>query len=171
MILILMVFTYSRSDSKKNLLCWKIILTITKPNINYHSQCDDHIHYYNMSTWIKKSFSKKAHKTNESLKLLLITQWEFINGLKTSTHAVCNSNFIHPSLNGIPFLCNHLRNSTQSFMRFPMRIPFLCNHLRICKHLAGVAPFWEPYRSTLKKSLNIYMHKFIISQISTCKYN
>jgi hypothetical protein len=112
MILILMVFTYSRSDSKKNLLCWKIILTITKPNINYHSQCDDHIHYYNMSTWIKKSFSRKAHKTNESLKLLLITQWEFINGLKTSTHAVCNSNFIHPSLNGIPFLCNHLRNST-----------------------------------------------------------
>jgi hypothetical protein len=132
-----------------------------KPNINCHSQCDDHIHYYNKSTWIKKSFSRKEHKTNESLKPLLITQWEFINGLKTRTHGVCNCNFVHPSLNGIPFLCNHSPRSPSCDASLSCRI---------CKHLAGVAPFWEPYHLTLKKSLNIHMHKFIISQISTCKY-
>jgi hypothetical protein len=105
-----------------------------KPNNNCHSQCDDQMHYYNMSTWIKKSFSRKAHKTNESLKPFLITQWEFINGLKTSTHVVYNSNFVHHSLNRIPFLCNHLRNSTQSFMRC---LTFLQNLQTSC----GSCPF------------------------------
>jgi hypothetical protein len=34
---------------------------LIKQNTNCHSQCDDQIHYYNMSIWTKKSFSKKAH--------------------------------------------------------------------------------------------------------------
>jgi hypothetical protein len=54
-ILILMVFTYSRSDSKIKLTMLEIIPTISmknliRQNINCHSQCDDQIHYYNMST-------------------------------------------------------------------------------------------------------------------------
>jgi hypothetical protein len=50
------------------------------------------IHYYNMSR-TKKSFS-----------------WTF------NTYAVYKILFIHPSVNEIPFSCNHLRNSTQSFI-------------------------------------------------------
>jgi hypothetical protein len=58
MILILMVFTYSRSDSKI-----KLIMLETQLNqISIcHSQCDDQMHYYSMSR-TKKSFSRKAHK-------------------------------------------------------------------------------------------------------------
>jgi hypothetical protein len=51
-------------------------------NINCHSQCDDQIHYYNMSTWTKKSFWRKAHKDIKLMKQsLLITNWESFNGL------------------------------------------------------------------------------------------
>jgi hypothetical protein len=56
MILILMVFTYSHSDSKIKLIMSgnntnNLNGNLVKQNINRHSQCDDHIHYYyNMST-------------------------------------------------------------------------------------------------------------------------
>jgi hypothetical protein len=40
---------------------------LIRQNINYHSQCDDQIHYYNMST-SKKYFSKKAHKDIKPMK-------------------------------------------------------------------------------------------------------
>ena len=36
-----------------------------------------------------------------------------------NTHVVYKILFIHPSVNGIPFSCNHLRNSTQSFIWCP----------------------------------------------------
>jgi hypothetical protein len=68
MILILMVFTYSCSDSKNNLIMLKnntnnLNGNSIKLNIIFcHSQCDDQIHYYSMSR-AKKSFSSKAHKT------------------------------------------------------------------------------------------------------------
>jgi hypothetical protein len=55
MILILMVFTYSRSGSKIKLIMLENNTNILngnsiKSNINCHSHCDDQIHYYNMST-------------------------------------------------------------------------------------------------------------------------
>jgi hypothetical protein len=55
MILILMVFTYSRSDSKIKLIMSKnnsnkLNGDLIKQNINCHSQCDNQIHYYNIST-------------------------------------------------------------------------------------------------------------------------
>jgi hypothetical protein len=52
LILILMIFTYSRSDSKINTRyvrkqCQqKLNGNLIKPNINCHSQCEDQIHYY-----------------------------------------------------------------------------------------------------------------------------
>jgi hypothetical protein len=36
-----------------------------------------------------------------------------------NTHDVYKNLFIHPSVNGIPFSCNHLRNSSQSFIWCP----------------------------------------------------
>jgi hypothetical protein len=51
MILILMIFTYSCSDNKINLIMSEnntnnLNENLIKQNINYHSQCDDQIHYY-----------------------------------------------------------------------------------------------------------------------------
>jgi hypothetical protein len=41
---------------------------LIKQNINCHSQRDNQIHYYNMSIWTKKSFSKKEHKDIKLMK-------------------------------------------------------------------------------------------------------
>jgi hypothetical protein len=54
-ILILIIFTYLLSDSKIKLIMLKnntnnLNENLIKQNINCHSQCDDQIHYYNMST-------------------------------------------------------------------------------------------------------------------------
>jgi hypothetical protein len=67
MILILMIFTYSYSDNKIKLIILKnntnknSMDNLIRQNINRHSQCDDHIHYYNLSTWTKKSFPRKTY--------------------------------------------------------------------------------------------------------------
>jgi hypothetical protein len=55
MILILMVFTYSRSDRKIKINMLEnntnnLNGNPIRPNINCHSQYDDQIHYYNMGT-------------------------------------------------------------------------------------------------------------------------
>jgi hypothetical protein len=55
MILILMVFTYSRSDRKIKLNMLEnntnnLNGNPIRPNINCHSQYDGQIHYYNMGT-------------------------------------------------------------------------------------------------------------------------
>jgi DNA-binding transcriptional regulator/RsmH inhibitor MraZ len=51
MILILIIFTYSHSDSKIRLIMPEnntnnLNENLIKPNINCHSQFDDQIHYY-----------------------------------------------------------------------------------------------------------------------------
>jgi hypothetical protein len=46
-ILILIIFTYSHSDSK---IKTHYVRKQHQQNINCHSQCDDQIHYYKMST-------------------------------------------------------------------------------------------------------------------------
>jgi hypothetical protein len=43
----------------------------------------------------------------------LLMAWAF------NTHVVYKILFIHPSVNGILFSCNHLSNSTQSFIWYP----------------------------------------------------
>jgi hypothetical protein len=55
MILIVMVFTYSHIDSKIKVIMSEnntnnLNRNLIKQNINCHSQRDDQIHYYNMST-------------------------------------------------------------------------------------------------------------------------
>jgi hypothetical protein len=55
MILILMIFTHSRSNSKIKLIMLENNINnlnenLIEQNINYHSQRDDQIHYYNMIT-------------------------------------------------------------------------------------------------------------------------
>jgi hypothetical protein len=41
---------------------------LIRQNVNCHSQCDDQIFHYNMNTWTKKSFSRKAHKDIKLMK-------------------------------------------------------------------------------------------------------
>jgi hypothetical protein len=83
---------------------------LIKPNINYHSQRDDQIHYHNMITWTKKSFLRKAHNNiklfNKSHCLLydesLSMAW------KLSTHAIYKLLFVYSSMNGILILVQPL---------------------------------------------------------------
>jgi hypothetical protein len=110
---------------------------LIKQNINCHSQCDDQNHYYNMSTWTKKSFSRKAHK---DIKLIhkshyLLHNESLLIAWKLSTHDVYKLQFIHPSLNEISILCNHLRNFTQSFIWCPACLQNL-------QTTRGTCPFW-----------------------------
>jgi hypothetical protein len=171
MIFILMIFTYSRSDSKIELIMSEnntnnLNGNLIKQNINCHSQCDDQIHYYySMSTWTKKSFSRKAHndiklihKSNayyitrvsqwlENLALMLFTNSNpFILLWMESTSCATTWGALHSPSFGAPLAC------------------------RIYKLLEGLAPSQEPYHLTSRRNLSIHMHKFIISQISTCKY-
>jgi hypothetical protein len=88
---------------------------LIKQNNTCHSQYDKKIHYYyNMSNWTKKSFSRMTHKdiklTNHKTHFLLqneslLMAWKLALILFTTQ-------IVHPSLNEISFLCNHLMNST-----------------------------------------------------------
>jgi hypothetical protein len=106
-----------------------------KPNINCHSQCDPKSIITNMSVLTKKSFSRKAY---ENIKLMnhwrhcllhnesLLMTWTF------NTHVVYKNLFVHPCMNGILFSCNHLRNSTQSFIWCPACLQNLQATRRTC---------------------------------------
>jgi hypothetical protein len=125
MILILMVFTYSCSDSKDKLIMLEnntnnLNGNSIKLNINFvtHNVMSKFI-ITDMCVLTKKSFSRKAH---ENIRLMnhwnhcllhnesLLIAWTF------NTHVVYKNLFVHPSVNGIPFSCKHLRNSSQSFI-------------------------------------------------------
>jgi hypothetical protein len=73
-ILILIIFTYSLNGSKIKVIMSKnntnknSIDNLIRKNINWHSQCDYQIHYYNMITWTKKSFSWKKNKDIKLMK-------------------------------------------------------------------------------------------------------
>jgi hypothetical protein len=141
MILILMVFTYSCSDSKNKL----IMLENNTNNLNENSiKLNINLSFTmwwpkfiitDMSVLTKKSFSRKAH---ENIRLMnhwnhcllhnesLLMAWTF------NTHDVYKNLFVHPSVNGIPFSCNHLRNSSQSFIWCPACLQNLQVIRRIC---------------------------------------
>jgi hypothetical protein len=117
-----------------------------KQNINCHSQCDDQNHYYNMSTLNKKSFSRKA---DENIKLMnhkshyLLHNESLSMAWKLSTHAVYKLLFVLHSLNGILFLCNHLRNSTHFFMWCPTCLQNLQTSCRTCPFLGALSLDFE----------------------------
>jgi hypothetical protein len=53
----------SENNTNKNLRD-----NLISQNVNCHSQCNDQILYYNMSTWTKKSFSRKSHNDIKLMK-------------------------------------------------------------------------------------------------------
>jgi hypothetical protein len=93
----------------------------------------------NMSVLTKSSFSRKAP---ESIKLMnhksncLLHNESLSMTWKLSTHLIYKLLFVHHSLNVIPFLCNHLRNSTQSFIWCPA-------YLQNLQMTRGTFPFWR----------------------------
>jgi hypothetical protein len=71
-----------------------------------------------MSTWTNKSFLRKAYN---DIKLIhkshcLLHDESLSMAWKINTYAIYKLLFVHTYLNGIPFFCNHLRNSTQTFI-------------------------------------------------------
>jgi hypothetical protein len=119
-------------------LCWKIIPTIlTKTQLNKMSiviQQPKSI-IINMSALTKKTFSRNAH---ENTKLMnhqshcLLYNESLSMAWTLSTHTVYKLLFVYPSLNEIPFLCNHLRNFTQSFIWCPACLQNLQTTYRTC---------------------------------------
>jgi hypothetical protein len=110
---------------------------LIRQNINCHSQCDDQIHYYNISTWTKKSFSRNAYNDTKLIHKshCLLHNESLSMAWKLSTHVVYKLLFVLPSLNGIPFLYNYLRKSTQSFIWYPACLQNL-------QTTYGTCPFW-----------------------------